>query len=145
MIPLPQQSVPTISPAMDIQLPYNFERFLHCLLGGSSGNALASSTLVPLLQIHTNGTRLLPSAITKKIKEAGVVAMVVDDEKTLMTVKKYWDKYRYCLDPHSAIGVYAAEKYQQSQKKGNMSAMLSTMTDVGRAVRCVAVCTAHPR
>ena len=130
----PQKSVATISPAMDIQLPYNFERFLHCLLGGSSGNSNASKVLVPLLRINAkDGSRRLPPFIIEKIRSAGVVSMCINDTETLSTVNKYWTAFNYCLDPHSAIGVLAAERYHQQQQQGKQL-----------LVPCVAVLTAHP-
>ena len=126
----PSESVATVSPAMDIQLPYNFERFLHCLLGGNDN---ASKSLVPLLRIDQHGKRRLPDEIVRMIKEEGITSMACDDTETLNTVRKYWREHQYCLDPHGAIGVWAAEKF----RRGNAASVQSV-------VQCVAVLTAHP-
>jgi len=124
----PRASVATVSPAMDIQLPYNFERFLHCVLGGDEK---AATTLIPLLNINAAGDRLLPAYLVKKIRNAGVQSMVIQDNETLMTVTRYWNNYQYLLDPHSAIAVLAAERYRK----------VRMIDDV---VPCIAVLTAHP-
>jgi len=133
----PQLSVATVSPAMDIQLPYNFERFLHCLLDGSNGKGgRASRELTPLLAIQPDGSRRLPLSIVNQIKAEGIVSIRVNDADTLRTVQRYWEKEQYVLDPHSAIGVLAAEKYLQTQSKHQKKGT--------HAVQCVAVLTAHP-
>ena len=131
----PKESVATVSPAMDIQLPYNFERFLHCLLGGSNGakglndsNDSVSKMLLPLLNIDSNGHRMLPIDIVKRIQKGGVYSQQINDVDTLATIRKYWKNHHYLLDPHSAIGVLAAENRQ----------------DKNDAVKCVVVLTADP-
>ena len=36
----------------------------------------------------------------------------VDDEETLSVIRKFYQDHKYLLDPHSAVGVCAAEKIE---------------------------------
>jgi threonine synthase len=38
-------------------------------------------------------------------------AVSVSDETTTATMKTIYEKHRYVLDPHGAVGLYALEKY----------------------------------
>ena len=108
---------------------------MHCLLDGSNGKGgRASRELKPLLAIQPDGSRRLPLSIVHQIKEEGIVSVMVNDADTLRTVQRYWEKEQYVLDPHSAIGVLAAEQYLQTQSTHQGT----------QAVQCVAVLTAHP-
>ena len=78
-----RKAVATLSNAMDVGNPSNFDR------------------------IHTmfNGDR---QAIAEVIE-----SLSVSDAETIKTIKEVYEKYLYILDPHGAVGYKAAEKLAQ--------------------------------
>jgi len=90
---------PTLSPSMDIQVASNFERFLYYRAGCDPRQ---------VVQWMENFQR------TGKLElQAGddvVCAGRGDTAATLATIRNYWTKHHYLLDPHSAVGVHVAEQ-----------------------------------
>lgn len=85
-----KDTVATLSNAMDVGNPSNFVRILE-LFGNQFENL--------------------------KNKISGYS---IDDEKTLQTIKKVYEKYNYILEPHSAVAYTAMEQYlkENPDKKG---------------------------
>jgi len=98
--------VPTISPSMDIQVASNFERYLFYKVGQNA------EKLVSLMDgFKKNGS------LSVELNENGAVddlfaAGKGDTAATLEIIKRYKDEYDYVLDPHTAVGVLVAEKFQ---------------------------------
>ncbi|MCF7848635.1 MAG: threonine synthase [Kiritimatiellales bacterium] len=98
--------VPTLSPSMDIQVASNFERYLYYKVGQNA------EKLAALMDgFKDNGS------LSVELNENGVVDDLFtagrgDTASTLETIKKYHDQYGYVLDPHTAVGVHVAEKFQ---------------------------------
>ncbi|MEZ5647798.1 MAG: threonine synthase [Alphaproteobacteria bacterium] len=112
-------TVPTLSPSMDIQISSNFERFLFDLW---DRNGKALSTAMAEFQ-KTHQLSISTPAATMARKQ--FTALAFDDEQTLATIKKWYQDIGLVLDPHSAIGVAAAER-------------------VRAKTPCIALATAHP-
>ena len=93
--------VPTISPSMDIQVASNFERYLYYRVGSDSGK------LSDMMK-HFGETGALKVDGSDELFAAGEG----NTEETLATIRKYYDQYEYTLDPHTAVGVAVAEKFQ---------------------------------
>lgn len=91
----------TLSPAMDIQVASNFERFLYYYF---DGDAQRLKTFMTAFQ--TEGKASLDGPPT----DAGFLATSVNTEETLATVKSIHAETGYVLDPHSAVGVAASRK-----------------------------------
>ncbi len=79
----PQQSKKTISNAMDVGSPSNFDRI----------------------------TALYPSGRTAMA--ADIAAISISDSETIGTIKQIRTKYNYLLDPHTAVGVAATEQFRR--------------------------------
>jgi threonine synthase len=98
--------VPTLSPSMDIQVASNFERYLFYKVGQDA------EQLAALMEgFKENGSLSIP------LNENGVVDDLFaagrgDTAATLATIKKYHEQYGYVLDPHTAVGVYVAERHR---------------------------------
>jgi threonine synthase len=98
--------VPTISPSMDIQVASNFERYLYFKVGQDAGK------LVALMDdFKQNGS------LAVELNENGVVddlfvAGKGDTAATLAIIKRYKEEHGYVLDPHTAVGVLVAEKFE---------------------------------
>ena len=113
------QVVATSSPSMDIQIASNFERYLYYLRG-------EDGTQVKRDMEGFAATGRLDLASMKK--EIGRVfqSRSVSEEKTIATIRAVHQEHGYLLDPHTAVGVNAAQE----------------LRDQHRPVVCLA--TAHP-
>jgi threonine synthase len=97
--------VPTISPSMDIQVASNFERYLYYKVGED-----AEALTAMMSDFSQTGELCVP------LNEHGIVDDLFiagrgDTAATLETIKRYNDSFNYVLDPHTAVGVFVAEKH----------------------------------
>jgi len=76
----PKKSIQTMSSAMDIGNPSNFERILH---------------------LYNNDRQALKTAVS---------ASSTNDEETVKTIQKVYTKHNYLLDPHTAVAWCASQK-----------------------------------
>jgi len=96
---------PTISPSMDIQVSSNFERYLYFLMGKDP------QAVKDLMQRMAVDGRFSISE-EKRVEVAGTfVAAAVSEEQTLEQIRTTYRSGGYILDPHTAVGVYAARNY----------------------------------
>ena len=108
----------SLSPAMDIQVASNFERYLYFQLGGDAErveafmSAFESNKISTLKGLHGGFDWFQAGAVT--------------DAETVATIEKIFDQFGYLADPHTAVGIAIAEQYQRDE------------------VPMVAVATAHP-
>ena len=92
----------SLSPSMDIMVSSNFERFIFDMFKGD-----------------TNKVRKFVIGLSSAVKQVGkeewarakanFYSASVSDETTCAVIKKIHDKHGYLLDPHTAIGVKAAQ------------------------------------
>jgi threonine synthase len=93
--------VPTISPSMDIQVASNFERYLYYRLGNDGGKLSEAMN-----QFARTGSLSIPAGA-----DGLFLAGVGNRASTLSTIKRYYEKYNYLLDPHTAVGVHVAGQH----------------------------------
>lgn len=93
----------TSSPSMDIQAASNFERYLYYLLDKDS-----TRTSELMGEFARNGALDL-SDEQEQIRR-DFTAVSVSEEDVLETISDFYKKHGYVLDPHTAVGVKAAEK-----------------------------------
>lgn len=86
----PRPSVPTISNAMDVGAPSNFRR-MEDLYG------------------H----------LWEDMKD-DIVGYAYDDDQTRDAIKEIYDRYKYVMDPHGAVGYLAAKAYQANHPNCNV-------------------------
>ena len=86
---------PTLSPSMDIQVASNFERYLYYLAGEDAVT----------LKRWMAGFKATGSLTTPGAAHGCFAAGRGDTAMTLATVREYWDRHHYLLDPHTAVGV----------------------------------------
>ena len=98
--------VPTLSPSMDIQVASNFERYLYYKVGEDTQKL--TDLMAHFQEKGSLAVELNADGEVDSLFGAGRG----DSEATLATIKKYYEKYDYVLDPHTAVGVYVAEKFQ---------------------------------
>ncbi len=98
-----KKSVATISPAIDISLPSNFERMLF-LESGFDAKKIA--------EIYTQikgGTVALPSDILQNFRNYFDASSITNAE-TLIAIRKCYDNFGYIIDPHTAVSFAHFEK-----------------------------------
>lgn len=123
--------VPTLSPSMDIQVASNFERYLYYRCGGDSEKLTAMMN-----HFSENGSLTVEGSDDLFVAGEGTTA------ETLAAIRKYKADSDYTLDPHTAVGVVVAERFQCLEKsKGGGSASFQTLENEAPII-CLA--TAHP-
>ncbi|ODQ65241.1 tryptophan synthase beta subunit-like PLP-dependent enzyme [Nadsonia fulvescens var. elongata DSM 6958] len=127
----------TLSPAMDILVSSNFERFLWYLARENlaSTNEEAGSILASWMSdLKTKGTFSVPEVVLEAAKRE-FTSERISDEETAATIKSVYQKItpKYILDPHSAVGVAASLRRIEEDSKAGV-----------QDVKYVSLSTAHP-
>lgn len=107
----------TYSPSMDIQVASNFERYLYYLLG-EDGAAVSS-----LMDSFKRDGRITVSGEKLEQVQRDFSAASVENDDCLATIGEVHDEYGYLLDPHTACGVAAANRFTA---KGETTVALAT-------------------
>ena len=113
--------VPTLSPSMDIQISSNFERLLFEALG-RDGAAVARM----MDQFKQSGSYTVDASAHQKMLTL-FSGYRLDDAGTLKFVGDVHKANGYVLDPHSAVGLFAARR-----------------AGIESAIPRIALATAHP-
>lgn len=111
--------VATSSPSMDIQAASNFERYLYYLMDSEPDLVREA-----MLKFSVDGKLYMQNYLAH-IKRDFSASSISEDE-VQETIARYYQNYHYILDPHTAVGVRAAEQHR----------------DQGVPMVCLA--TAHP-
>jgi len=98
-------TTPTISPAMDIQLPSNFERLLF-EAAERDGAAVAAAYAL----LASKGEAPLPKAAAAKLATMGLSAERVSDAETADEMKRTHAETGWIVCPHTAVGLAAARR-----------------------------------
>jgi len=115
--------VPTLSPSMDIQLASNFERYLY-FLADRDPERLQEM----MAEFAASGKLSVSGELFARVRDE-LFSARADDRTTIATIRNTWKQYDYILDPHTAAGVSAADRYLDE-------------VDSQAAIVCLA--TAHP-
>ena len=101
-----QPVVPTLSPSMDIQVSSNFERLLF-----EMNNRDGSATAQQLQRFRTNGELMVESDQYSTWITPTFRAHRSTDSETLAVMKRMYNEHKMLVDPHTAIGIAAAEEF----------------------------------
>ena len=96
----------TITPAMDIQVASNFERYLYYLLGEQP------AALREFMQDFARDGR---AALAAAPGTADFAATAVNVSETFETIRAVYRECGYVADPHTAVGLAAARRYPAAQ------------------------------
>ena len=96
--------VATSSPSMDIQMASNFERYLYYLYDSDPAR-----TKKDFEEFAQSGKLSFDENLLRTI-QADFASKSVNEEETLDTIRQFYEKHNYLLDPHTAVGVNAAQK-----------------------------------
>ncbi len=94
---------PSLSPSMDIQVSSNFERLLFEIQGRNP--ALTAQTM---LDFRTTGHMTVSDAAWREATSV-FHGFRLDDDATLAAIRALYEKSGYLADPHSIIGIEAAQ------------------------------------
>ena len=100
--------IQTLSSAIDIVVPYNFWRFLYFSIG-SDGEMLKRM----MDEFNANGVIELDAPIIASIQQ-GFKSASIGDEETAQTIIQTFNRYGYLLDPHTAVAVAAAGRFEDT-------------------------------
>jgi len=98
----------SVSPAMNIQVASNFERYLYYRLGSSGSKVkefMERFAAHGEASVHYN---------TRHVDEA-FRAGAASDAETLAMIRHYHDTSGYWADPHTAVGLHVARKFQRDE------------------------------
>jgi len=96
--------VSTVSPSMDIQLASNFERYLFYLFDEDPARVRKAFG-----QLSQLGRIEFSPAEMGRVKDE-FLSISVNQEETLATIASFHRKTGYLLDPHTAVGIKAAQE-----------------------------------
>lgn len=131
----------SLSPAMDISIPSNFERLLYHVTLDCNESREKTCELINSQMV--SGEFTVSKRILMKIKE-DFVAKKISDEETLYMIKKIHDNDNYIIDPHTAVGISAYYKYLLSK---NYQSEDITIIDNFKNLninKVICLSTAHP-
>lgn len=94
---------PTLSPAMDIQIASNFERYLYFLVGEDP-----SAVRLLLDEMGRAGSMRVTDEQRSSVA-ADFDAAATSDTRTLDKIRRTYERDGYILDPHTAVGMCAAD------------------------------------
>lgn len=94
---------PTLSPSMDIQISSNFERYLFELFDRDSATVREM-----MIEFATTGRFCVDAPHFQRCRQS-FAAVSLDDAATTAAIARVYRTSGVLLDPHSAIGVAAAE------------------------------------
>lgn len=97
--------VRTLSPAMDIQVASNFERYLYYRLGEDPAH-------VRELMERFDRTGEIRVPLRAGTVDPLFVSRSADRAAILDTIRRYYEMHGCLLDPHTAVGVFVAEQFQ---------------------------------
>ncbi|MBO4327560.1 MAG: threonine synthase [Clostridia bacterium] len=95
----------TISPAMDILISSNLERLIYDMSGEDEK---ATSRL--MMELMTGGCYNIDRSTLSGIRSL-FWASSASETETTATIAEVWNRYRYLIDPHTAVGVNVYDKY----------------------------------
>lgn len=97
----------TSSPSMDIQAASNFERYLFYLFDKNP-----ERTKEAMLDFTDTGKLQLENYCDQVKRD--FAAESVSEKEIEQTIREFKENHGYLLDPHTAVGVFAAIKHQQN-------------------------------
>ncbi|EFA74789.1 threonine synthase [Heterostelium album PN500] len=102
----PASVVPTVAPAMDINVASNFERYLYYLFNEDSDRLVKFMN-----EFNSQGTATINQEQLDQTKADRFLSAHVGQQEIVETIASYHQTLNYTLDPHTAIGLAAAKHH----------------------------------
>lgn len=105
-------TAPTISPAMDIQLPSNFERLFFEATSPTGAPETRNGAVVAkaYAELAANGTGAIPADVSARLASMGLDGQRVSDAETREEMKRTLAETGWIVCPHTAVGLAAARR-----------------------------------
>ncbi len=100
----------TMEPSIDILVSSNLERLLYLK---SKDTKLVEELMTSL---NKNGEYQISKELLKEIQK-DFIGIYCNEKEVKESIKEYYDKYNYLIDPHSAIALASSKKIQSNNKK----------------------------
>jgi len=108
----------TLSPSMDILMPYNVERLLFLAHGGAVAPSCAAEAAEAMKRFKSTGQLTLSSTMHQNLRFVlGLTTSRTTDAECATTIRRVYSStsstsggFGYVIDPHTAVGVHAAIK-----------------------------------
>ena len=110
----------TLSPSMDILVASNLERLLYFI-----SNKDTNFVKKCMKDLEINEKYEIDKSKLEKIQE-NFSCDFTNDEDTKNTINYVFNKFKYTLDPHTAVGYNCIKKYKQKTKDKTKCVLLST-------------------
>jgi len=110
----------TISPSMDILVSSNLERLLYEVSGHNSEKIF--ELMNSLKQDHNYK---IDNKMLSLIRE-DFYADYATEKNTLKTIRAVFHKYKYTIDPHTAVGLHVYDKYVKKTEDQTLTVIAST-------------------
>ena len=104
--------IPTLSPSMDIQVASNFERYLYFLFDQDSHGLKQA-----MEEFSKTGKLSIESSLIQRVRQDFSSASI-DQQTTVATIRDFYKRHHYVMDPHTAVGVAAARKLMHEFPEG---------------------------
>lgn len=111
---------PTSTPSMDIQVASNFERYLYYLSGENS------KQVCEWMSEFKNTGKLTVSGATLAQAQSDFRSSAILKEGVENAITSFFNNHDYLMDPHTAVGVAAAQEHKATTKEGTAIVCLST-------------------
>ena len=109
----------TMSPSMDILVSSNLERLLY-FLSGDPGQVAAW-----MKNLNESG-KYDAGPVREIAKRAGFEGCSANEAQTARTILETWNEYRCLVDPHTAVGLFAARQQRSGTNVDPHCVVLST-------------------
>ena len=110
----------THSPSMDIQVASNFERYLYYLLGEDT-----AAVSEAMKGFQETGSIKLEGELLEQVQR-DFAAYGIDNAGCLSTIEGYYQNHNYLLDPHTACGISATERFAKDSGDDRVAISFAT-------------------
>lgn len=109
------ETTPTISPAMDIQLPSNFERLFYeaTSTNGDPSGRNGATVAKAYAELAAKGQGAIPPDVSARLASMGLDGERVSDGETRDEMKRTLAETGWVVCPHTAVGLAAARRVKQ--------------------------------
>ncbi len=106
------ETAPTISPAMDIQLPSNFERLFFEATSNNGDPKSRNGVVVSkaYAELAAKGQGAIPVEVSTRLASMGLDGQRVSDAETREEMKRTLGETGWVVCPHTAVGLAAARR-----------------------------------